>query len=161
MAALSFLYPRGPYDFEGRIHALPPEGLVPGMPRWRWVHTPGHTPGHVALYRPSDRAMIAGDAFVTTKQESAIAVMMQRREMHGPPAYFTPDWVSARRSVELLADLEPETAITGHGRAFEGADLQRELHDLARDFGRRAVPSRGRYVSAPSMAALRAAGSGA
>ena len=146
MAALSFAYPRGPYDFARRLLPLPPAGLVPGMPRWRWVHTPGHTPGHVALVRPSDRTMIAGDAFVTTKQESAIAVLTQRHEMHGPPAYFTPDWASARRSVELLADLEPEAAITGHGRAFQGLELREELHELARDFGRRAVPTRGRYV---------------
>jgi glyoxylase-like metal-dependent hydrolase (beta-lactamase superfamily II) len=131
------------------------------MPRWRWVHTPGHTPGHVALVRPSDRTMIAGDAFVTTKQESAIAVLTQRREMHGPPAYFTPDWPSARRSVQLLADLEPEAAITGHGRAFEGAELRRELHELARDFGRRAVPSRGRYVSGRAGEAMIPASHGA
>ncbi|HEX6644754.1 MAG TPA: MBL fold metallo-hydrolase [Gemmatimonadales bacterium] len=146
MAALSFAYPRGPYDFGRWLHPLPEEGLVPGMPRWRWVHTPGHTPGHVALVRPSDRTMIAGDAFVTTRQESAIAVLLQRREMHGPPAYFTPDWVSARRSVQMLADLEPDAAITGHGRAFSGEMLREELHELARDFGRRAVPRHGRYV---------------
>lgn len=102
--------------------------------------------------------MIAGDAFVTTKQESAIAVLTQRRGVHGPPAYFTPDWVSARRSVELLADLEPEFAVTGHGRAFEGAELRRELYGLARDFGRRAVPTRGRYVRGRSIQAPGAAG---
>ena len=42
------------------------------MPGWRWVHTPGHTAGHVSLFRDADRTLIAGDAFVTTKQESAL-----------------------------------------------------------------------------------------
>ena len=35
------------------------------MPGWRWIHTPGHTAGHVSLYRDSDRTLLAGDAFVT------------------------------------------------------------------------------------------------
>jgi hypothetical protein len=39
------------------------------MPGWRWMHTPGHTEGHVCLFRNSDRTLIAGDAFTTTKQE--------------------------------------------------------------------------------------------
>ena len=42
-----------------------------------------------------DRTLIAGDAFITTKQESAYAVATQRPELHGPPMYFTPDWRSA------------------------------------------------------------------
>src|SRR5690606_28896666 len=30
------------------VHPLEPDGTVPGLPGWRWVATPGHTPGHVA-----------------------------------------------------------------------------------------------------------------
>ena len=26
---------------------LPKGGVVPGFPAWKWLHTPGHTPGHV------------------------------------------------------------------------------------------------------------------
>ena len=100
---------------------LPDDGSVPGLPGWRWVFTPGHAPGHVALFRDADRTLIAGDAVVTTKQESAPAVMAQRRELHGPPMYFTPDWVSAARSVATLAELEPEVVATGHGEPLRGA----------------------------------------
>ena len=62
------------------------------MQGWRWIFTPGHSPGHISLFRDSDRTLIVGDAFVTTKQESLMSVMTQRMEMHGPPMYFTPDW---------------------------------------------------------------------
>ncbi|HEX2189050.1 MAG TPA: MBL fold metallo-hydrolase [Longimicrobiaceae bacterium] len=151
MAALSFLYPRGPIDLGSRVRALPEDGTVPGMPGWSWLHTPGHTAGHVSLFRGADRLLVAGDAFVTTKQESATAVLTQREEVHGPPAYFTPDWVSARRSVEALAELEPETAVTGHGVPMRGPELREGLRRLARDFDALAVPEHGRYVGAPAL----------
>jgi glyoxylase-like metal-dependent hydrolase (beta-lactamase superfamily II) len=151
MALLSPLYPRGPVNVGGRLQALPADGSVPGMPGWRWVHTPGHTPGHVSLWRESDRAIIAGDAFITTRQESAYAALLtQEPEMHGPPMYFTPDWVSARASVERLAALNPDLAVTGHGRAMRGPAMRDALHALARDFDRIAVPEHGRYVDPPA-----------
>lgn len=146
MAALSWTYPRGPIDLGERVQALPDDGAVPEMPGWRWIHTPGHSPGHVSLFRDEDQTLIAGDAFVTTKQESALAALTQRPEMNGPPAYYTPDWASARRSVEELAALEPRVAATGHGVPMQGDAMLRELHALARDFDRRAVPEHGRYV---------------
>jgi hypothetical protein len=91
----------------------------------------------------------AGDAFVTTRQESLLAALTQRPEIHGPPAYFTPDWRSAWESVEELADLDPEIAATGHGRPMRGYAMREALKVLARDFDRLAVPPRGRYVERP------------
>ena len=152
MSGLSRFYPRGPYDFGDRILPLPADGSVPGMAGWRWIHTPGHTPGHVSLYRDSDRTLIAGDAFVTTKPESAIAALTQRPGIHGPPSYFTSDWISARRSVEELAALEPLRVATGHGPPLEGERMLDELRRLARDFDRLAVPEKGRYVREPAIA---------
>jgi glyoxylase-like metal-dependent hydrolase (beta-lactamase superfamily II) len=122
------------------------------MPGWRWIHTPGHTAGHVSLFRDADRTLVAGDAFVTTRQESLLAVAAQAAEVHGPPAYFTPDWEHARRSVEQLAALEPEVAATGHGIPMFGEEMRRALHALARNFEREAVPARGRYVDQPAVA---------
>jgi len=151
MAFLSRTYPRGPVDVGSRVRTLPADGAVPGMPGWRWIHTPGHTPGHVSLFRDADRALIAGDAFVTTKQESAIAVLTQRQEVHGPPAYYTPDWDDARESVRRLAALQPVIAATGHGVPMRGERLRRQLDDLARDFDRLARPAHGRYVSQPAV----------
>jgi glyoxylase-like metal-dependent hydrolase (beta-lactamase superfamily II) len=152
MSTMSRFYPRGPYNFGHHIRPLPADGSVPGMPGWRWIHTPGHTPGHVALYRDSDRTLIAGDAFVTTKQESIIAALTQRPELHGPPAYFTPDWISARQSVKELVALEPRRVATGHGPPLDGEEMLQELRKLARNFDRIAVPPQGRYVREPAVA---------
>jgi hypothetical protein len=64
----------------------------------------GHAPGHISLYRQRDGVLLTGDAFVTTKQESAISVILQTREISGPPKYFTYNWGSATRSVRGLAE---------------------------------------------------------
>lgn len=120
------------------------------MPGWRWIHAPGHTPGQVALWREDDRTLLAGDAFITTAQESAYAVATQAPELHGPPKYFTQDWVTARATVERLAALEPELVVTGHGRAMQGPAMREALHALARDFDRVAVPEKGMRVEEPA-----------
>lgn len=152
MAALAGFYPRGPVDVGGRLRALPEDGGVPGMPGWRWIHTPGHSVGHVSLWRESDRAMIVGDAFVTTAQESAYAVAVQRAEMHGPPMYYTVEWDKAKDSVVRLAALEPELIVTGHGEPMRGLTMRTALHRLAQDFDRVAVPERGVYLEQPARA---------
>jgi glyoxylase-like metal-dependent hydrolase (beta-lactamase superfamily II) len=152
MSTLSRFYPSGPIDVREWLQPLPANGHVPGMPGWQWLHTPGHAPGHVSLWRATDRTLIAGDAFITTRQESAFAVALQRPEIHGPPMYYTPDWAQARQSVARLAQLEPELVVTGHGPAMHGAEMRAALHTLARDFERVAVPEHGRYVNAPAQA---------
>lgn len=140
MATLSPLYPRGPIDVSKWLQHLPDDGTIPFMTGWRWIYTPGHTQGHVALWRESDRTLIAGDAFITTAQESAYSVMTQRTELHGPPMYYTEDWEMAARSVRELSELEPELVISGHGRALQGESMREALHALARDFETVAVP---------------------
>ena len=152
MSFLSRFYPRGPIDLGDRLRTLPADGSVPETPGWRWIHAPGHTPGHVALFRDSDRTLIAGDAFVTTKQESALdSNLLQLAHVRRPPAYYTPDWRAAGRSVELLASLHPETVATGHGRPMRGEAMRRELEELARDWQKKAVPNWGRYVNQPAL----------
>lgn len=150
MAALSRFYPRGPVNVVPRLRVFSEDGAVPGMPGWRWLHTPGHTPGHISLWRAADRILIAGDAFITTRQESAYAVATQKPELHGPPMYYTQDWNEARASVETVANLEPDLAVTGHGPALHGTELKRALHELAQNFDRVAVPEEGRYVENPA-----------
>lgn len=140
MATLSPLYPRGPINVSKWLQRLPDDGTIPFMTGWRWIYTPGHTQGHVALWRESDRTLIAGDAFITTAQESAYSVMTQRMELHGPPMYYTEDWEMAARSVRELSELEPELVISGHGRALQGESMREALHALARDFETVAVP---------------------
>ncbi len=147
MAAMSFLYPRKPIDISPRLRALPEDGSVPFMPGWRWVGTPGHTRGHISLFRESDRCLIAGDAFVTTRQESLSHVLHQSIEVNGPPSYFTPDWVSAESSIRKLLVLNPSIAATGHGKILRGAALTKALSALAYGFAQKAVPQQGRYAA--------------
>jgi glyoxylase-like metal-dependent hydrolase (beta-lactamase superfamily II) len=145
MAVMSVAYPRKAIDLGIHVKPLPDDGTIPDMPGWRWVHTPGHTDGHISLFRDEDRVLIAGDAFVTTQQESLYQVMRQKQGVHGPPAYFTPDWIAARASVEKLAALNPTIAATGHGTPMRGNALAQGLADLSANFDEIAVPDYGRY----------------
>jgi len=151
MARLSPLYPKHAYDFRPRMRELPADGTVPGMEGWRWIYTPGHSPGHVSLFRDTDRTLIAGDAFVTQKQESFAAVMTNAQHVHGPPMYFTPDWMSAKHSVQKLAALEPRIAATGHGIPMSGDVMMAQLTALALHFEQLGMPAHGRYVNQPAV----------
>jgi glyoxylase-like metal-dependent hydrolase (beta-lactamase superfamily II) len=150
MARMASLYPRGPIDLGARVRQLPADGSIPPMPGWRWVETAGHTAGHVSLFRDVDRALIVGDAFCTTRQESFFAVATQRPELHGPPAYFTTDWDAARDSVQRLAALQPAFIAPGHGQPMAGEDAMRSLTELSERFDEVARPERGRYVQNPT-----------
>jgi len=152
MALLSRAYPRGPIDITGRVRDLPADGAVPDVVGWRWIHTPGHTPGHVALFREMDRTLVSADALITTKQESMTAVMLQRREIHGPPAYFTPDWDRARESVRALAALAPDLLVPGHGQPWRGEVMRDAVYVLAEHFDRAERPRFGRYATQPAIA---------
>ncbi len=147
MAYMSWMYPNTPINITNHVHVLPENGRVPGLPEWKYIHTPGHAPGHISLYRESDNVLIAGDAFVTTKAESAFSTMLQTKKVSGPPKYFTYDWILAKESVKKLMDLEPEIAATGHGRPMQGEILRTSLHTLASHFYEDAVPSQGRYIN--------------
>jgi glyoxylase-like metal-dependent hydrolase (beta-lactamase superfamily II) len=127
VARLSALFPEGPVDLRPHLRPLAEDGSVPGLSDWQWIWTPGHTPGHVSFWRPSDRVLVAGDAFITTRQESAYAVATQKPEIHGPPQYFTPDWPAAGASVKRLAELDPDIVVSGHGQAMQGAEMRRGL----------------------------------
>jgi glyoxylase-like metal-dependent hydrolase (beta-lactamase superfamily II) len=151
MARMASLYPRGPVNLGSRVMALPSDGSIPTLPGWQWIHTPGHTAGHVALFREADRALIVGDAFCTTKQESFFAaVATQHPELHGPPAYFTTDWDAARASVQRLAELGPAYIAPGHGKPMSGELTTRSLIELAKRFDQVARPEHGRYVDHPT-----------
>jgi glyoxylase-like metal-dependent hydrolase (beta-lactamase superfamily II) len=147
----SRFFPARAVDLGDRVRELPTDGGVPGMQGWRWVHTPGHTPGHVSFFRESDGVLIVGDAFVTQKQESLIGVVSRKQGIWRPPAYFTPDWEAARRSVEELSRLDPQVVAAGHGTPMDGPEMRRQLEDLARNFGHY-MPMDGRYVRQPAVA---------
>jgi glyoxylase-like metal-dependent hydrolase (beta-lactamase superfamily II) len=150
MARMSMVYPTGPFDLRGYERALPADGTVPRLPGWTWIDMPGHTPGHISLFRSSDRTLIVGDAFCTVRAESFLAVATQAPELHGPPAYFTTDWDAAAASVRRLAALEPNCVAPGHGQPASGPTMMRALKTIADDFALLARPREGRYVDTES-----------
>lgn len=152
MSVLSPLFPTRPVDVGARLQVLPDDGQVPPLPGWRWVHTPGHSVGHVSLWREADGLLISGDAFITVASESAYATTMQEPEIHGPPKYFTTDWTAAEASVRKLEALRPRIVVPGHGRPVTGDALTRGLSSLVAEFREVAVPEEGRYVDAPARA---------
>src|SRR5690606_31645468 len=99
MATMSWMYPKGPVNIQDYIRPLPGDNSIPGFPDWQYIHTPGHSPGHISLFRESDRVLIVGDAFVTTKAESAMYALSGMKQISGPPKYFTCNWASAELSV--------------------------------------------------------------
>lgn len=157
MTALAPLYPRGPIDVSAYLQPLPPDGSVPGLPAWKWIHTPGHTPGHVSFYREMDGTLLVGDAFCTTKPESFLdAVATGKAELHGPPAYYTPDWAAARSSIEKLAALRPYVVAPGHGYPMAGPEVADALQYMAVNFDRVVLPEsvrRGRSAAANARGA--------
>jgi len=146
VAQMSPTFPHTSIDIGYRANSLPSDQSIPGMHGWKWIPTPGHTEGHVALFREQDRIMIPGDAFTTLKQESLMSVMTQDEQISGPPAYLTTDWKAAERSVNLLRDLNPMLVLPSHGQPMKGDELSRHLDLLTNYFEEIAVPEQGRFV---------------
>jgi hydroxyacylglutathione hydrolase len=76
---------------------------------FRVLEVPGHSPGHVAYWRESDRVLIAGDVFFNINPLTGIP------GLHEPPAAFTPDPPRNRASARRLGELRPRLACFGHG----------------------------------------------
>jgi hydroxyacylglutathione hydrolase len=73
------------------------------------LDVPGHSAGHVAFWRESDRVLILGDVL------NNMNVMTGVPGLHEPRPDLTPDPVRNRESARRLAALEPELACFGHG----------------------------------------------
>ncbi len=146
IAKISPAFPNKGINLGNRVGPLPSDESVPGMPGWRWIHTPGHSPGHVALFRNSDRTLLAGDAITTLKQDSAQSVLNREREINGPPAYFTIDWKDAETSVKTMRDLNPQVVISSHGLPMQGQEVTEQLKNLADNFPLMAIPQSKRLI---------------
>lgn len=120
-------------DISQRFYVLPDDGKVPGLPGWRWIHTPGHTKGHISLFRELDKVLIAGDA-LTTRQESLIEVLTQKVQMSGPPANMTEDWSLAKESLIKLQALDPHVIAPSHGKPIRGREAKESLNHLIKIF---------------------------
>ena len=146
IAHLARVFPNSGFDLGDRLRELPSLGEVPVVEGWRWIHTPGHTAGHVSLWRETDRTLVAGDAFATMDLDSWTTQFTHARELARPAAPFTPDWDAAAQSLKTLADLRPAAVGAGHGRAMSEVDLADQLERYAAVDHR---PDYGRYRDVP------------
>ncbi|MFF5372263.1 MBL fold metallo-hydrolase [Streptomyces sp. NPDC013187] len=94
--------------------AFPTAGALdlPGRPVP--VHTPGHTDGHCAYHLPGIGALISGDALVSGHPTSGV---------EGPqllPDMFHHERPRALASLDVLAELEGELLLPGHGPVHRG-----------------------------------------
>lgn len=147
MALLSRAFPMDVVDLSGLIQPLPENGTVPGLPDWKWLFTPGHSPGHVSYFNAGKSLLLAGDAFTTVNLDSFADLLTKNPEISLPPTPFTCDWEAARASVALLADLDPHTIGCGHGRPQSGTAIPADLRRFASAF---TPPPHGRYVGSPA-----------
>ncbi len=146
MAFLSRFMPSGPRYFGARLRELKPNE-VPGAPEWEWLSTPGHSPGHVSLFRSSDRTLLAGDAFATMNMDSWTGLISGRKVLAPGGAPFNCDWEASRSSLQELANLRPNVVACGHGIPMSGSELPARLELFAKRFR---APRHGRYVRQPA-----------
>ncbi|MFJ8052769.1 MBL fold metallo-hydrolase [Streptomyces luteogriseus] len=108
--------------------AFPTAGALdlPGRPVP--VHTPGHTDGHCAYHLPGIGVLISGDALVSGHPTSRV---------EGPqllPDMFHHERPRALASLDVLAELEGELLLPGHGPVHRGP-----VRDAARRARERAL----------------------
>lgn len=98
-----------------RMWAGPPHAVARALHEgdeiagFRCLHAPGHTPGHLALYRAADGLAIVGDVL------NGMNLLTTWPGLHEPPAIFTADVEANRQSILRLAALAPRVVCFGHG----------------------------------------------
>lgn len=103
---------------DGQVLPLPGAPVVIGMP--------GHSPGSIAVFVPSVRAVFVGDALTTRH------VLTGRAGLQ--PAPFTDEPAVALDSLDRLAGLDAEWILPGHGTPWRGspADVAKAVRSGAR-----------------------------
>lgn len=116
-----FDQPVGPYTVDEPLE----DGQVLrlGDTEWQVVRTPGHTPGHLALWQPEERLLAVGDAL------SDYDVGMVNLALDGPEVSAL-----ALASLRRLVDLAPRVLLPSHGPipADTGAALASALRRAQR-----------------------------
>ena len=77
----------------------------------RVIPTPGHTPGHVSLYLPDEKFLLAADALTADEGR-----------LEGPRPDVSEDVATAYSSVERLAELDVERTLCYHGGLVDAGD---------------------------------------
>lgn len=93
---------------------------------FRVIHTPGHAPGQIALFRESDRLLLAADAIYTFDTETA-----QPTSARVPHRFGTWNTRMARESIRRLIALQATSVWAGHSNAVTGQDIEGQLERAA------------------------------
>lgn len=118
-------------SLEGLVDPLAPHGLIPGFESWRWIATPGHTPGHVSYLRRDEGVVITGDALLTLKVNAWDGLLRGRPGLSGPPWYTTWDWAAAQEATEDIAAMWPSVIAPGHGWPIAGPGVADAVRHFA------------------------------
>ncbi|MDQ6810105.1 MAG: MBL fold metallo-hydrolase [Verrucomicrobiota bacterium] len=146
MAFLSRFLPSRARDLRPWLRELTPS-TVPAAAGWQWIATPGHSPGHVSLFRSSDRVLLPGDAFATVDMDSWIGLISGKRALARAGSPFNVDWEATYASLRDLVKLRPNVVGCGHGTPRSEPDLPNRLELFLQRFR---APRHGRYVSQPA-----------
>jgi len=88
------------------------------------VHMPGHTPGHLALYNPRHRYLIAGDALFGQAQRDTTGAWS------AAPPYI--DVAAYRGTLQSIAALDPQLLLTCHYSVMQGDEVRRFVEESRR-----------------------------
>ena len=72
---------------------------------YRVIHTPGHTPGSIALYNSDNGVIFVGDTLT-----------YDGNKVGGPPSFLINDNEALKKSIKKITDVEPNTMLSGHGK---------------------------------------------
>jgi hydroxyacylglutathione hydrolase len=78
------------------------------------IHTPGHTDGSICLFQPG-KVLFAGDALKSDQSGNPLP----------PSNIMSADLVQAKESVALIAGLDFDTLLVGHGAPVKGNASQK------------------------------------
>jgi glyoxylase-like metal-dependent hydrolase (beta-lactamase superfamily II) len=72
---------------------------------YRVIHTPGHTPGSIALYNSDNGVIFVGDTLT-----------YDGNKVGGPPSLLINDREALKKSVKKISDFNPRIMLSGHGK---------------------------------------------
>ncbi|MDV3803984.1 MBL fold metallo-hydrolase [Elizabethkingia anophelis] len=84
------------------------------------IETPGHSPGHISLFRERDGVLIIGDAATNMN------LLTTATGLRLPPNIFTSDQQRNIKSLQKLAKLNPAIICFGHGPVMRNTDRKFE-----------------------------------
>jgi glyoxylase-like metal-dependent hydrolase (beta-lactamase superfamily II) len=89
------------------------------------IDAPGHSPGHIALWREPDGALIVGDVLFNMN------LWTTQVGLREPPAMFTSDVRQNQASIIKVANLRPKVVCFGHGPPlYETQKLSKMAQEL-------------------------------